>query len=957
MKFDNSRPSYKGRRRAIAVAVSLWCGSIAYAQEPARQPATTISGGDHTALEYNLRAIDEQAITGTVLDHNQRGLQGAIVRLEGTQREAVTDRHGQFRFTGLEAGEYRLRISYLGLGVREIAIRLDAGQGSHVNMAYRHDNGIEEVMVLASRSAQARAINLQRAADNIKTVVSADYLGRFPDDNVAESMQRMVGVSIQRDQGEGRYVNVRGAPLEFSNVSLDGVVLPSPDSGTRGIDLDTIPSDIISALELTKAISPDMDADAIAGNINIITQGALDSQERILRGSLAGGRNEQGKGDIYRGTLTWGDRIAGNDNLAFLLSANYSETNRVTSNIENGWSQNDNGEYLAEETAFKDYDLMRSRTGISGRLDYQPSADSHLFLSHNFSRFRDDEARNNLIVEWDDHSDDATSVAGTARARFEKELRLREVVKTINATQLGGHLFSGDFKIDFSAAYSSAEQKYPKRDYLLYRSSYRPDVAYDFSNPKLPRFSVLDGDGNVTGTDFSSGVVSPDSYAFRRYERRFGVAEEKEQAYALNATHQGLQWGNLLSTWKTGVKVRLKEKTNDEDRYRNGEGANAPGFSDIARGTSSRPFDGRYNNGPKMSNGFVSDYRDVMEDGDYVRLEDSSLTGDFKASEDTYAAYLMNTLDWDRTTLLAGVRVEHTKTDGGAFRFDDETGEALWQKSSDSYTKFFPGIHLRHELDENTLVRAAYTTGLSRPNFEQLVPYEIIEDRSTGSGTIERGNIDLKPTYAHSFDLGIERYFEPAGLISAGAFYKKLSDPIFWAQSEITSGEFAGFDVEQPFNGNSGKLYGVEAAIQKSFHQLPGIWSGLGLIANYTYTKSEADLPFGIGKTELAGTSRHTYNVGIQFDVDRFSSQLSYNYRSKYIDGFNTSDPSLNVYWDERETLDFIASFRFSDHLTLFSEMTNLTDSKGLRFQGNRNRVYEHEQFGRTWVLGLRASF
>jgi TonB-dependent receptor len=130
--------------------------------------------------------------------------------------------------------------------------------------------------VRATRDAQALALNQQRSSENYKNVISADLLGRFPDANLAESTQRIPGVSIERDQGEGRYVNVRGAPLEFTSVSVDGVPLSAPNASRRTVELDTIPADVIAALEVTKALTPDMDGDAIAGQINIVTQSALD---------------------------------------------------------------------------------------------------------------------------------------------------------------------------------------------------------------------------------------------------------------------------------------------------------------------------------------------------------------------------------------------------------------------------------------------------------------------------------------------------------------------------------------------------------------------------------------------------------------------------------------------------------------------------------------------------------
>lgn len=935
------RPGFKRNSLALALAAAGFFSTAALAQ------------GVDVPLTVSVVQIDGPAIRGQLSDDRNVLLQGALIRLIGTNRETTTDSQGRFRFENLPAGTYQLEVRYLGYAAKQVDALVTAEQGAALTLRFAN-NQVEVLNIVGSRDAQSRALNIQRASDNVKSVVSADYLGRFPDDNVAEAMQRLVGASIQRDQGEGKYVNVRGAPLEFANVSIDGVQVPSPDGTTRAVDLDTIPSDIISLLELTKAITPDMDADAIAGNINIVTQGALDSKGRILRGKMSGGKNEKGNGDAYKLSLTYGDKFNGSERAGFLFSAQHSETNRVTDNVEHVWTQLDNGEYAPEITEFKDYDLKRIRSGISGRFDFRVDDNKHFYLSHNYSRFEDNEYRDTLLIEWERHTPDSNQVSGIAgRATFDKELRHRTFINTINTTVAGGRVDMDRFSTDFQASYSSAEQAYPNRDYLLYRERTRPRLAYDFSNPDLPEFQILSADGQVVRSDFN---FAPADMNWRRYERRTGGAEETEQAYVLNFTVPG-EWRSAFSELKFGAKARFKEKENDENRLRNSVGTNAPGYAEVIIDQQSRPFDGFYNNGPKLRRDFVAVYRDTFENADFLDRGAPSITGDYRAKEDILAVYAQNKLDWDNTTVLFGARLEQTKNSGQAFEYDLDTDTATLQDASKTYTKLFPSAHLRHELDNGLIIKAAYSTGIRRPNFVDLVPYFIIEDRESGSGSVDIGNIDLKPTYAHNLDLTGEYYIAPVGLLSAGVFYKKLSDPIFKARSELVGGEFDGFNMVRPENGDSGYLYGIELNWQQTLDFLPGALSGLGFIANYTHTKSEADLPFGIGKTELNGTSRHTVNLALQYDIEKFSSQLAYNYRSEYIDAFDTANPGLNLYWDGRGTLDFTASYQLTKQLSVFVEATNLTDSKAIRYQGERGRVYEHEQFGRAWQLGLSGKF
>lgn len=926
--------------RLSALAIGILCATMGPAQ------AEVVADG---RLQVAVSPIPQTGLRGQLQNGQNSFLQGAQVRVLGTNRETSTDREGRFRFDGLTPGVYQLEISYLGYGRHQLSVELSAEQGTLLQVRLQRDD-TEVMQVLGSRSGQSRALNMQRASDNIKSVISADVLGRFPDNNVAESVQRLPGASIQRDQGEGRYVNVRGAPVEFANVTLNGMSLPSPDSGTRAIELDTIPADVIATLELTKALTPAMDADAIAGTINIVTQGALDSPERIARYQLAAGKNQLGNGDLYRGGLTLGSRFGSQQQAGVLISASHSTTERVTNNIEHDWTVLPDGRFLVDETVFKDYQLTRTRNGLSARLDWRPAPEHHLYLLHNHSRFKDDEYRDALVISLERFDDDANAVQGEAgRATFEKELRHRTVVNTIDATQFGGHSVFERFNLNYHASWSKATQTYPNRDYLLYRANERPALHYDFSDTDLPSYQLIQ-DGSVQAVNRFD--LLGDDWGFRRYERRFGASEEKEQSYGLDL-EVPLNWGQAYSTLSFGLKARLKDKRNDEDRFRNSNASLAPGYADVARTEQSLPFGGRYHNGAKLERDFVALYGAALEGMDYQQRIEASLVNDYQVSEDIYAVYAMNTLEWEQLTLLYGVRLEHSYTRGEAVRFDSETEEAELQQASRRQQQLFPSVHLRYELDSGLVLRSAFSTGLNRPNFEELVPYLVIEERGVSGGRLSQGNMSVKPAYAYNLDAMAEYYMEPLGLVSAGLFYKHIRQPIFTARSLITEGDFSGFIATQQENGRSGYLLGLELNWQQQLTALPGV----GLLANLTLTDSAARLPDSDVKTRLPGTSRTSYNLALSYDRGAFSSQLAYNYRSEFIDSLNTLQPDFSIWWDGRATLDGSVSYRLMPKLTAYVEASNLTNSKAVRFQGDRSRVYEHEQFGRTWLLGVRGQF
>jgi TonB-dependent receptor len=253
-------------------------------------------------------------------------------------------------------------------------------------------------------------------------------------------------------------------------------------------------------------------------------------------------------------------------------------------------------------------------------------------------------------------------------------------------------------------------------------------------------------------------------------------------------------------------------------------------------------------------------------------------------------------------------------------------------------------------LADDLIFRASYSTGISRPNFVDLVPYSIFSDVAL---EVSRGNPDLKPTYAHNFDLMLEYYTRPLGLVSGGLFYKRLSDPMFDATSTIAGGAFDGYVQSRPENADSGRIWGLEVNLHQDVPFVPG----LSAILNYTWADSSADLPFGIGKTDLAGTSTRSYNAALRYELMGFSTQVAYNSRSEYIDSYNVQDPQLNVYWGGRATLDWTARYRINSNFTVFAELNNIEDSRQIRFQGSRARVFEHEDFGRTFEAGVRVSF
>ena len=246
------------------------------------------------------------AIVGHVTATERGGaVAGALVTIEGLLVQATTDRQGAFRLTGVPAGSYKLIVTYIGRASERKDVTVEAGRALEVDIELPNDIGYSETVQVTGDSiaeGQDSALNQQKTAVNITNVVSADQIGSFPDPNAAEALSRYRGVSISRDQGEGRYVLIRGTEARLNSIMIDGERIPAPEGDLRQIALDSVPADQLQTIEVSKAITADMDGDSIGGAVNLITKQATSRRQTLF--SAAGGYN--GLQDDYGQTVVLG---------------------------------------------------------------------------------------------------------------------------------------------------------------------------------------------------------------------------------------------------------------------------------------------------------------------------------------------------------------------------------------------------------------------------------------------------------------------------------------------------------------------------------------------------------------------------------------------------------------------------------------------------------------------------
>lgn len=856
------------------------------------------------------------AIVGTVLDGQGNPLVGAEVTIAGLNLATSSDAQGRFRLPGIPVGPQKVVVSYLSaasVDARDIVI--EAGKTADLQFTLHSFGEVIEVRA-PLLEGQASALNQQKNAPNITNVVSSDQMGRFPDPNAAEATQRIPAVTLQRDQGEGRYILVRGTEARLNSTTVDGERIPSPEADGRDIALDVIPADLLQSIEVSKALTPDMDGDAIGGSVNLVTKRAPESNR--ISATLASGFNTLTEGGIQNGNFAWGSRFGAEKKLGVLFAGSYYSTDRGSDTFE---AEYDDGDL--ENFELRDYILTRTRTGATIALDYRLSDRTALFARGLWNDYKDDEVRRAMINAVGDDE-------------IIREVRDRVQQSKITSITIGAERQVGTTStMDFRIASNQAREETPDQFTSMF---IQEDVEFD---PNVDPDSI-DPD-NIRANPLNENI---NEFFLDEIARESKSAEEKDLVGSANYTRAFYRDASFSGTWKMGAKMRFKEKNQNADVFifeADDDYAMTGVLSDYRSETDF--LDGRYVNGLFGDPAAIRRLITTLDgEGEFDPEEDLA---DFDSSEDTQAAYGMFDLNLgSRFSSVAGVRVERTKTDyvANELAFDEEgdfTGLTP-VTGGNEYTEILPMVHLKYQLDDRTNLRAAVTRTFARPNFIDLAPYQLIirEDEE-----IERGNPALEPTKSWNLDLFAERYFEPVGIISGGLFYKKLSDNIFTFNFEE---DFEGdeFDVIQKRNGGEANIKGAEFALQRN---LP---AGFGIYFNYTLVDSEAEYPER-GTARLQGQAEQTGNLAFSLERGRFSGRISGNYNSGYILEIG-EEAAEDIVIDEHLQIDFSASLVLTDKLSLSLQLMNLGDEPYRVYEGRADRPIQEEYYGSWGVLGLK---
>lgn len=801
----------------------------------------------------------------------------------------------------------------------------------------------EHVEVVGQAASIDLALKEQRNSDSIKSVVHADGVAQLPDENVAEAVQRLPGVSVERDQGEGRFVSVRGLGPDLNSVTINGTLVPSPESEHRAVALDVLPSELVQSLSVIKTLTPDMDANSLGGTVDVQSLSAFDHTGLFYTGSSEASydQNTHQTSPKFSGAVS--DRFSlgdGIDNFGVAAALSWQKRDFGSDNVETGGAWDFQQGAKLEEFEQRDYDISRERAGGGLNFDYKPDDLSSYYLRTLYSRYKDSETRNSTSFEFADPQ--AAGELGDAEGS--RKLKQREETQEIQSYVLGGERMFGLWTLSGQAGYSRSSEDSPGHIANAEFAGIDDFADSGFYDNDKPRPIV--GQGFYDPSNFSLDKVD--------WEQQKTTDTEKNLRLDLARDYD---FKGYASQVKFGGKVSRRNKDNNLDAWVY-EDFDDLGFSDeqlnltqFKKGNVDYRL-GQF--GPGISGSAVKQLIGGLNQADFFD-ETESRVNDFKISEDINAGYLMNTLDIDDWRFIAGLRYEGTEFEAKGTGVTD--GEFQSTETKRRYHHWLPGLHARYQLDKNTQVRAAWTKSVVRPTFGQLAPGFVIDDDEATFG-----NPDLKPLESSNLDLGIEHYMGHAGTVSAFVFYKDIKNFVYNTDLAGT-GAWVDFTEAHTFaNGDSAKLYGLELAYSQKFDWLPAPWNGLLIGANTTFSRSDAEIK---GFDAASGTNRKRSidlpnqsdtvgNLMLGWEDDKLSLRLSANYKSDYLfELASIDDKAHDLHVDAQTFVDFSARYSLSKNLQVSFEAQNLTDEPYFVYTGHRSYNGQYEEYGPTYKVGL----
>jgi TonB-dependent receptor len=907
-----------------------------------------------------------------VVESDHHPIAGAQVALSELNRSVVTGKDGEYELDGVEPGNYNLVVSAEGQTPVQRQVTVRGGQAieQDVELAGAAKT-LQALKVTAQTTPLEMARNIQQDAPNLVNVQPATEIRKLPDVNAAEAVRRVPGISLESDTGEGRFINIRGLDADLNGATFDGVRLPptnpaSPMGGGRAVAFDSIPTGLIGAITVTKTNTPDQDAEALGGAIEITPKQVPPGKDQFLEVELGTGFENLRDTPIKDYQVSGGMRFGPGNAFSFIGTYAYYEDKRGVDDVEGSYADdqaNGTPDKVMNDFEQRYYQYHRRRIGYGGELNYQPDDDNRWYVRYFKAGYTESVNRQRVTYNMFGGGTGSVTVDPSnpkgfidPNVTFDKTLRdERETIAT-RVASIGGENHFQSFKIDYllAATYGTYNKPHDYNSSFANPNTYT--VAYDnISDPRYPRFNTLNGN-----------PLDPSAYTFSDFQNSTEHDHNQEYTGAFNVTIPTSWFEGGDENMKFGVSARKRDRHSEITHF-----DSVPPALPMTQFISGKPvtfYDGHYQNGynlyaPGLRDFYVNN-QGLFPEANPLADQQAEAQGASNGKESVYAVYGQYQFKpVDKLDILAGVRWERTVASYGGNQvvLDPNTGAFAGSTPisvGHNYNNFFPTVQLRYEFAETLIGRAVYSKTIARPGFNQVTTSTLIDP---SSDSVTQGNPNLKPTTSDNFDLSLEYYVDNGGIASVGVFDKELSNYIInKEETGVTfpnNGLFAGFTgaakVYTFANINDAHARGIELNYQQKFTMLPGWLAGFGLGANYTYVDSSGEIRPG-DHSQLPSTSRNTGNFMMFYDLGGFSANLGAYYVSKNIFGVGSSS-ATDVWSQPRFSLDLGATYAFDDQWSVFFNAKNLTNTRLKFTEGpNADRPIQREFYGQTYIAGVR---
>ncbi len=951
------------------------------------------------------------SITGRVYDDaSGRSLQGAIVTVRGTNLTDYTDQNGRFSIPGVRSGPVTVDVDYVGLD--RATQELSVPAGGSVSLTSGLTSTLLKLAPFEVKEAargQALAINQQKTAAGIMNIVSEEVFGNMVGGNPGYALQRLPGISVDEDQdGSPSQVNLRGVPGDLNSFQVDGVRLPNSGGTGRGADMKQLVADGITNIEVIKAATPDRDGDAVGGIINVVSRNAFqrDGREYKLVGS--GSYNELSGTWGYNARATYSDifSILGKEkNLGISFTATRYKTDRYSENSDVDWvvvtpstnpTRNLTGPTKFLEASHMERSYRSTRSwGFNGSVDFRLDNYNSFYFRPYYSHY--DQTSQTYETDWDidtrfqdeatgrktyaSLSADGSRGRGTPGANGSRSTlgyigTLDDSHNDLWSWAFGGRHERDTMLVTYALNYSTSTNVLPNFNEFNMRLD--PVTAgyyvmeYDASNRLQPRISIVNG---LSPTDFSYARQGPTNLILRSQTK-------EEEVYGAQADLEKKFIGDRAShALKFGTKYRSSEPTFEREQasYQVAANSAAAQTFPFAQVTQLIPDSNKIESFPwqqRYLEVIPSEARKTLGVVNWTPVEPGSFNAtnlaDYSAKEETTAAYVMDTLKFGRHTVIGGVRWEQNEFSRTNKRVVTTTTAAgnvystVPRTSGAKYDMWLPGLHLRHELARNLILRESYNRSYARPSLNDISRGRQESVSVAGVVTISDGNPDLQPLESGNFDVQLEWYNDKGGLYSVGVFYKDIKNFTFTQTTRFNALDADGNPIAvtngnniytQPLNGPGAKNKGIELIARQRLYFLPGPLKGLALDLSATFTDSKAQVPGRESEDlPLRGFSDYLFTSSLSYAWGKFRARVDYRYRAEYIEGLDDS-VDTDEWFAAREAVDAEIGYRFNQGLSFFAAGSNLTNRPQISYTGSKLFPEDISYNGRKYTFGLEYKF